>query len=249
MSENTRLRPLIVQLVDKDSTQRRMERQTAFLIDMALFTLLVAQSPSSPLILWSVGIAVHLFAAFPPIFKRPPQSVLARQHAEMIKARRALERLGVGASSSEEKAKNDEENYVLDDGELAIPWLPDAQELRWNVRRLIRLDHPAQRERLKRARLIHVVLFFVHIVLFGGANMLLTPRLDLLSLLGWTGGLLLHAFTVFAVEPTAEDDEKRVQLILDNLHSFDLLDKRKKSESVQLSSDGELVWTRKHGEK
>src|SRR5437868_5432566 len=98
MSENNGLRPFIAQQVDRDSTQRRMERQTAFLIDAALFVLLIIQAPST-LILWSVGIAFHLFAAFPSIFKRRPQSIRARQHADTLRARRALERLGIGATS------------------------------------------------------------------------------------------------------------------------------------------------------
>src|SRR5437899_1498062 len=101
MAEINGLRPYVAQLVNKDSTQRRIERQTAFLIDAALFILLIAQS-QSPLILWSVGVAVHFFAAFPGIFKRRPQSVLARQHADMVRARHALERLSVGASGTDE---------------------------------------------------------------------------------------------------------------------------------------------------
>ncbi len=248
MSDENRLRPVIAQLIERDSRQRRMERHTAFLLDAALFVLLVLQAPSSPLILWSVGVAAHGFAAFPRMFKRRPQSAVARRHAEMLRARRALERMGVGISAAAEKTKIGDEGRLSDDGELAVSWYPDGQELRWNVRRFIHIDRPAQRERLKRARLVHILLFFVHLLLFAGANALLTPKLDVIALLGWSIGLLGHGFTTFMVEPTPEDDEKRVQLILDSLQGFDILNKPKHNQIVELSSDGELALrqTRSH---
>jgi hypothetical protein len=248
MSDNNTLRPLVRQIVTRDSQQQRLERRALCAADVVLFLLLLAQAPPT-LLVWLIGVIAHCFAAYPAILKRKPQSAVARQHADVLKARRALERMGLGASNLDRKTKNDGEHRLLDDGELAVPWYPDGEELRLSVRRLIHMDRPAQRERLKRARLIHIVLFCAHILVFVGANALLTPKLDAISVLGWSAGLLLHGYTVYLIEPTPEDDEKRIRFVLENLHQLDPLHKRKKNEPLQLSSDGEIMQAKRAGEK
>jgi hypothetical protein len=244
MSDNYPLRPLVRQLVNRDSQQQRMERRALCAADVALFLVLLTQA-SPPIILWLTGIIIHCFAAFPGILKRKPLSAGARQYADVIRARRALERMGLGLSNLDQKAKNDGEHILLDDGELAVPWYPDEPELRLSVRRLIHLDRPAQRERLKRARLLHIVLYGVHVLVFIATNALLTPKLNAITLYGWTVGLLLHALTVYLIEPTPQDDERRIQFILDNVHQVDPLSKRKNNQAIRLSGDGELIWTKK----
>jgi hypothetical protein len=238
---NPQLRRLVRQLIEQDSQWQRLKRRALFALDAALFLMLAVPNPTL-LILWLPGFAAHFYATFPALFKKSSQSAHARQHADRLKARRALERLGVGIAESSEKSKSDAVNALVDDGELALPWYPDNEALRSSARYLIRSDRSVQRDRLKRSRLIHVLLFFAHALLFVGAATLLTPPLDAFPLFGWAAGLLLHGCTVYMIEPAPEDDERRIQFILDNVHHLDILEKAKKSDALlQLSDDGELV--------
>ncbi|MEP7289922.1 MAG: hypothetical protein ABI947_29605 [Chloroflexota bacterium] len=245
MDNQPALRRRVRQIIDRSSTIQRLKRRAALIVDLVLLLAMLVLQSGAPLILWVIGSLAHLYAVYPSLLRLNTQPRSVRDYTNRRNARRALDRLGVGIAEPDEKAKNDAALdpaiHLLDDGEVAIPWLPDDQELARRVHKLIRYDRPAQRQRLARARLRHLLLLLVHGLLFVGANTLLVYRLESALLLAWAGGLLMHAYTVYAVEPTPEDDEKRLDWILQNIHQVDLIDKPKRATVLHLSDDGELL--------